>query len=611
MASFAALCVQGVAVKPDNADVILQCVGTSDYSSDPLRGVWRSADGGSTWTHVLTGKNFSGNDQERFGGECVAFHPQNANEVWVGTRGQGVFRSMDGGSNWLQVNGPDGRVTSINLPPSGRSDIWIGSSDRPLTVSVNSGATWTSLTASSGATAALSMQWRVVRQPNGRVLVSGRNPSGPRLAEYDSPAWINPAVYSWSGITWPAKSAWMDCPLVAALPDGRIIAGSIWGGGSWGASGPDNPRTQIRSTGGTWSDIDSLSGAMPLWQRSPGPTVIEGGRTTLLVDPSDATRWFLSGGYAPFRTTNAGASWQYSFNGLNEVVSFKVRFDAGDATKAYLPMGDHGGAVITGLDGAVPAISTYITTPKLSYPEDLAIGHAMWRQGGQIIALGGDQRTTNARIFASLDAGATWSVKVADLPAMPNQQIMAALPIKGSDTVFLAAMGGTAGRLYRTTNGGDSFYTPSGLPAADFGNGFWPLIDLAADGVDANICYAFIHNHGLYKSTTAGQYWTQVAGVPADQGFIEADATLANVLWRGGYFPGGLYRSANGGGARRCTAVRPGVPAIFPRDAPAARSVPTTTARLPTTAARSVPRTATRLRTAAAAGRSARRARGR
>src|SRR4051812_10787005 len=51
--------VQGVAVAAGNADVVYQATGTSYADTDPGRGVWKSIDGGTTWTHVLSNVNFS------------------------------------------------------------------------------------------------------------------------------------------------------------------------------------------------------------------------------------------------------------------------------------------------------------------------------------------------------------------------------------------------------------------------------------------------------------------------------------------------------------------------------------------------------------------------
>ena len=84
--NYASYFVQGVAVASGNANVVYQATGTSYASTEPGRGVWKSADGGATWSQVLAGVNFSGNDAPRWGGECLAIQPGNDAEIWAGSR---------------------------------------------------------------------------------------------------------------------------------------------------------------------------------------------------------------------------------------------------------------------------------------------------------------------------------------------------------------------------------------------------------------------------------------------------------------------------------------------------------------------------------------------
>ena len=549
--------VQGLAIAAGNADVVYQCLGVSYNESG--EGVWKSTDGGATWLQVKSGIHFSGNDAERWGGECIAVRPGNDSEVWAGSRGDGLWRSVNAGADWGQLGAATfagAQFTSVCLPPVGRSDIWVGASGFSgpggVWVSVNEGASWTQITGTQAGVDAPAGCWRIVRESNGKVLVAGGNGAlGTVLYEFNAANWSNPATYTWTDLSWPGIDRSQDAPLVAALADGRIVAGSIFGGYN---GGPDSLRTQVRSLAGLWSPADSLNGVMPAWQRTPAPVLIEGGRNALVQDPTDANRWFMAGGYGPFRTANGGASWQYIVNGIDEVVCYKVNFHPTDSSRVYLPMGDHGGAVV--LDGgASGAVSRYITTRTLPYPDDLGLCHAILGSGDRLLALGVDERTDLPRIFKSTDNGVTWSVLAqAGLPNQAGRAIISAVASRDNTDDLIVALAGTDdganGGVYRSVNGAAGFSRTTGLPTgADYGTVFDWNADLEVDATDNAVRYLFLKNYGLYKSTNRGASWTFVnTGLPS-YGVMAADAILSGHLWVGTCCnqPVGLSRSVNSG----------------------------------------------------------------
>jgi hypothetical protein len=560
MTSYTAHCVQGIAIAAGDPNVVYQCAGFAYGNSD--QGIWKTTDGGATWTQVKSGIHFSGNDPERWGGECVAIRPGNDNQVWAGSRGDGLWRSTNAGANWSQLGAvvfAGAQFTSVSLPPAGRSDIWVGASGFSgpggVWVSVNEGASWTLIAGTQGGVSAPEGCWRITREPNGKVLVAGGNGAlGSVLYEFNATDWINPATYTWTDLSWPDINRSQDAPLVVALADGRIVAGSIFGGYS---GGPASIRTQIRSLAGVWSPTDALNGAMPAWQRAPAPTLIEGGRNALVQDPINPNRWFMAGGYGPFRTTNGGASWQYIVNGIDEVVDYKVNFHPTDSSRVYLPMADHGGAVV--LDGgASGAVSRYLTTRTLLFPDDLGLCHTILASGDRLLALGADERNNwRPRIFKSTDNGVTWSVLApAGLPNQDNRCIISAVASRDNGDDILVALAGTddgangGGGVYRSANGGSTFVRTAGLPiAADYGDQFNPNAGLAADAADNNTRYLFLKNQGLYKSTDRGATWIFLnTGLP-NYGVMAADTSLAGHLWVGTCCnqPVGLSRSTDGG----------------------------------------------------------------
>lgn len=92
--------IGALAVAPTNSNLIL--AGASGYAA----GIFRSQDGGVTWTNPLPGA----------AGSDVLFEPGNSNVVYaaLGTNGansqNGVYKSTDAGSTWTRLTGAGGNL---------------------------------------------------------------------------------------------------------------------------------------------------------------------------------------------------------------------------------------------------------------------------------------------------------------------------------------------------------------------------------------------------------------------------------------------------------------------------------------------------------------------
>jgi photosystem II stability/assembly factor-like uncharacterized protein len=80
--------------------------------------------------------------------QCVAVDPGNWDRVYVGTFDDGVYRSLDGGETWTQVSEgvPHKRVLSVAISPSHRTNgvnaIFVGTEPSHLYRSDDDGRTW-------------------------------------------------------------------------------------------------------------------------------------------------------------------------------------------------------------------------------------------------------------------------------------------------------------------------------------------------------------------------------------------------------------------------------------------------------------------------------------
>src|SRR6476661_926783 len=109
--------IGALAVAPSNPRVIYAGSGEADMRSDIAQGngMYRSADGGRTWSHVGLA------DSQQIG--RVLVDPRNPDVVYVAALGhpygpnaeRGVFRSRDGGGSWQKVLFKDENTGAIDL----------------------------------------------------------------------------------------------------------------------------------------------------------------------------------------------------------------------------------------------------------------------------------------------------------------------------------------------------------------------------------------------------------------------------------------------------------------------------------------------------------------
>ncbi|MBV9008546.1 MAG: hypothetical protein JO354_05170, partial [Verrucomicrobia bacterium] len=121
--------IGAVIVDPHNSDIALVAALGHAFGPNQERGIFRTADGGKTWTKVLY-------KDENSGGIDVVFDPKNPNVVFAalwqtrrqpwffssGGPGSGLYKSEDNGVTWKQLTGnglPGGILGRIGISVSG------------------------------------------------------------------------------------------------------------------------------------------------------------------------------------------------------------------------------------------------------------------------------------------------------------------------------------------------------------------------------------------------------------------------------------------------------------------------------------------------------------
>jgi photosystem II stability/assembly factor-like uncharacterized protein len=160
--------VGAVAVAPSDPDVVYVGMGEAQLRANVLQGdgVYRSADGGRSWTHLGLAETQTISR--------IRIDPTDPDRVYVAALGhpfgenseRGVFRTVDGGGTWEKVLYRDDRTGAVDLAvdPGDPSvlyatlwevyrrpwKLWSGGEGSGLFRSVDGGSTWTELTRNPG-----------------------------------------------------------------------------------------------------------------------------------------------------------------------------------------------------------------------------------------------------------------------------------------------------------------------------------------------------------------------------------------------------------------------------------------------------------------------------
>ncbi|MBC7895154.1 MAG: hypothetical protein H7066_07060 [Cytophagaceae bacterium] len=120
--------IHRIAIHPRNPDIVFVAALGALYGANAERGVFRTTDGGRTWTKVLY-------VDENTGANNVVFDPANPSIVYAttyerrrtawgfngGGPGAGIFKSTDGGTTWTRLKGnglPGGELGRITIDVS-------------------------------------------------------------------------------------------------------------------------------------------------------------------------------------------------------------------------------------------------------------------------------------------------------------------------------------------------------------------------------------------------------------------------------------------------------------------------------------------------------------
>ncbi len=585
--------IGAIAVAPSSVKTVYVGTGEADMRSDIAygNGMYKSTDGGKTWMHI-------GLDDTRQIGKVVV-DPRDPNVVYVAALGhqygpnaeRGVFKSTDGGTTWSKVlfkNNDTGAIDLAMDPPHPDTifaSLW--QTRRPpwnmyppsngpgsgLYKSTDGGKTWTQLT-------------NGLPKDVGHVgiTISPANPS--RIyAQVDTGTDIaHGGVYRSDdgGATWTHMAGGKDQVRIWQR-------GWYFGGITADPKNPDvvyvmNTATYRSDDGGkTFNAIKGSPGGddyHTLWVYPDDPNrMILGSDQGVVVSVDHAQTWssWYNQPTAQFyhvATDNRFPYWVYGAQQDSGAMAVPSQtFHTGITMQDWRPMdvGGESGSIAPNplksgnLFGGANGLTSeeldlgqeQVIDPTIKYPDEV------WRNTWTlpVVVSPADKHalyTSRQQIFRSRDAGNSWSIVSPDLTRggdinhpsnldAPTLKDNGGLPRRG--VVYAIApsplsanliwAGTDDGKVWMTSNGGAHWndVTPPALTP-------WSKVGIIeASHFDRNRAYVAIDRHRLddyspyiYRTADGGKSWTSIAnGIPhgAFVNVVREDPKLAGLLYAG------------------------------------------------------------------------------
>jgi len=417
-------------------------------------GIYRSADGGQSWRQLTQGLP----SPDRFGRTSLAISRSKPNVLYAlaadaaSDRADlvlGVFRSADGGDSWTNVAGDHFEAeaqinygNTIVVHPEDPNFVLCGGVDLHLTR--NGGATWTQVT-----------HWNARRtdpdyahadhhclampaaQP-GRIYTT--NDGGLDMSD-DGEVWVNRS----NGL---AVTMYYDMDV--AQSDRRVYGGGTQDNGSLiTTNGQPNDHAEILGGDGGYLVFDPGEAGhlfasyynLHIYRfrngksRNVSPPAKKEEQNFIwmcfiALHPGDPDTIF-TGTYRVWRTGNDGALWEPVSPPLDGAPISAIEVARADPARIYV--GTENGGIFRSLDGG-GTWSANLATPTIP-------GHAITR----LATAAGDAKVVYAsvanfghsHVFRSGDGGATWEdVDRGLLPDVPHHSIV--IPADGTERVFVA-----------------------------------------------------------------------------------------------------------------------------------------------------------------------------
>lgn len=554
-----------IKIDPTNNQII--------YITDALSGIHKSIDGGTTWVpknNGITSRNGDSNDAIPV--FTVAIDQNNPTTIWAGTQyDSGIYKSLDAGDNWVKKNNG---ITETNIVfreisvVSGDSDTIFASGEVPTG---NQGNEFEKVNGVIYKSTDGGENWTKIWNGNSlaRWLCIGANPinlvSSTGIFDREASNIVGEGIMKSTdgGATWNQSNTGITGSLFVGGMSDSATPGLLYI--ATGNNAEVNLNTPIKggvfkSTNGgtTWTQVISSTDVI-----LPGYT--EDVFNAVKIAPSNNNIVYAASSYAFYRSDDAGATWTghrggspgspspWGPAGIRAGVPIEITIDKTNPDILYAA--NYGGGIFKSTDGA----KTW---------QVLGTGYS----GATIHKVAPDpQNSANfltigrSGPFKSTNSGATYN-GLYYREANNAEWYSAAIHPTNNNTLFISDE--HEGVILKSTNGGTSWTTKLDQPTANASvfNQRHGAKEIVISKSNPNTMYAgyayqffysnpdgtnFPNSFGVYKSTDAGETWTQsgtigIAGTNLNITALAVHSTNENSVYIG-LRGDGLFHSTDGG----------------------------------------------------------------
>ncbi len=553
--------VNDVAFHPTNANII--------WAGAPAGGLWKTENGGTTWTGLT-------DNLPTLGVSTIVIDPTNTNIMYMGTGdrdggdapGLGVYKSTDGGATWTASNSgiTTRTVHKLLIDPTNTSKL-IAATNGGIYMSTNSGVTWLLKSNTSNykdiafkpsnygiiyATSASSSGAAFYRSMDGGLtwtaISTGITSTGSRMVIGVTPANTN-VVYLLAGGSsglngiYASTNGGSSFSLKANSPNllGYEMDGSDANSQAYYdlaiAVDPTNANTLYVGGINIWKSINGGTSwtITAHWVGGSGVPSVHADQHCLVFSPSGVLFNGNDGGI--YKTSNGGTSWTDLSSGLGVSQIYKIGQSALSPSILIAGFQDNGTAIASGNawqtviggdgmeclidptnDGILYGALYYgdirrSTNSGASFSTIADIGSnginesGDWvtpyclREGVSTTMFAGYKnvwRSTNLQ--APNSSNVTWT-KISNFTSGQNLEVLENSP--ANSDILYASQGVN---LYRCDNANAASPTWTSL-----GNVGYIITDIEAHPTNANIVY-FTAGQNIYKSSDKGATWASIKG---------------------------------------------------------------------------------------------------